>query len=514
MSAQISASDAVSNGPVKPGSDTRPAEKGIFQQEGEYWTIAYGGKFLRLKHSKGLSYLAFLLRHPRIEFHVLDLGEGTGDLAQAGPTAGSLAMTPEQLEASGIHVGDLGDAGEMLDEQAKKSSKARLMELREELEEAKEIGNAERAAHIQEEIDTLARELSRAVGLGGRNRRAASAAERARQRAKKAIKTAIDRITKADSKLGTTLARCIRTGIYCSYAPDSELPLDWQFGSAPSTIVQPAPAAPQSAIEKPGDRDLPVELLGPLVATQTRTSFAGRQAEFTHLRELVHYALDGLGSIVLVGGGPGVGKTRLALEAAHYASGCGFGFLTGHCYEREVLRPYLPFEQILEIALRETPGVEGFRAAIAENAAELAQIAPRLRRLFPDLPAPVELPPQETRRYLFQVVSDTFIRVARRTPLFLLLDDLHWADEPSLALLIHLANRVPQLPLVIVVTYRDSESDSTPALARTLEELYRTGVKPLRLQGLAEREVAAMLRDLSRREPPEQFVRLVFEETQ
>jgi len=360
----------------------------------------------------------------------------------------------------------------------------------------------------------IAAELLRAVGLGGRNRRAASAAERARQRAKKAIKTAIDRITKADRDLGTILARCIRTGIYCSYTPDHNFAVEWQFGPPTNRVSELPRSAARLVIENPTEIGAAAERLSPLVAIHPRTLFAGREAEVTHLRELVHYALDGLGSIVLLSGGPGVGKTRLAVEASHYASGCGFGFLMGHCYEREILRPYLPFEQILEMALHETPGVEEFRAAMADNAAELVQIAPRLRRLFPDVPAPTELPPQETRRYLFQAVSDTLTRVVRRMPLFLLLDDLHWADEPSLALLIHLANRVPQLPLVIVATFRDAELDITPPLRRTLEELYRTGVKPLRLQGLAEREVALILRDLSRREPSEQFVKLVFEETQ
>src|SRR6202035_3521946 len=94
---------------------------------------------------------------------------------RGGRTAGSSTMNPQELEASGIHLGRLGDAGEMLDEQAKRSYKARLVELREELEEIKGLGNSERADRIEEEIATLAAELSRAVGLGGRNRRAASA---------------------------------------------------------------------------------------------------------------------------------------------------------------------------------------------------------------------------------------------------------------------------------------------------------------------------------------------------
>jgi hypothetical protein len=172
----------------------RSAVKGIFSKEGDFWTVGYGEKVFRLKDSTGFAYIAYLLRYPGTEFHVLDLGShGT-----SGPGASdekaylSSAASPEELEASGIHVGNLGDAGEILDDQAKAAYKARLRELGEELEDAKEFGNIERAVKAEEEIDALSAELSRGVGLGGRRRRAGSATERARQRAKKGIKTAIE----------------------------------------------------------------------------------------------------------------------------------------------------------------------------------------------------------------------------------------------------------------------------------------------------------------------------------
>jgi hypothetical protein len=179
-------------------ADAGSVERGLFRQEGDYWTVGYGERVFRLKDCLGLSFISYLLHHPGTEFHVLDLGERAPDreLArdQAKQSSGSLPMNPEELEASGIHVGGLGDAGELLDEQAKAAYKARLGELREELEEAKEFGQVERAARAEEEIGALGAELSRGIGLGGRHRRAASATERARQRAKKNIKTAIGRI--------------------------------------------------------------------------------------------------------------------------------------------------------------------------------------------------------------------------------------------------------------------------------------------------------------------------------
>src|SRR5216683_4988865 len=181
-----------STGVGEAGPSVRAVQKGVFRKEGEYWTVGDGRKSFRLKDSKGLGYLAHLLRHPGAEFHVLDLAGGIAgqrDDDEAGQSEQGLPRGDEDLEKAGIHVTTLGDAGEMLDEQAKVAYRRRLSELGEELEEAKEVGNVERAEQAEEEIDALTRELSRAVGLGGRNRRAASASERARQSITKTIKS-------------------------------------------------------------------------------------------------------------------------------------------------------------------------------------------------------------------------------------------------------------------------------------------------------------------------------------
>jgi len=174
----------------------------IFCKEGEYWAIGYGRKYFRLKDTKGLGYLAHLLHHPGVEFHVLDLAGGIASQREKGSqSTHGLPRGAEDLEKAGIHIGSLGDAGEMLDEQAKIAYRRRLSELREELEEAKQVGNIERAESAEQEIDALTSELSRAVGLGGRNRRAASASERARQSIGKTIKSVLERIAQSDAAL-------------------------------------------------------------------------------------------------------------------------------------------------------------------------------------------------------------------------------------------------------------------------------------------------------------------------
>jgi hypothetical protein len=157
-----------------------------------------------------------------------------------------------------------------------------------------------------------------------------------------------------------------------------------------------------------------------------------------------------------------MGKSRLAMEMAEYASRIGFKCLVGHCYERDEPCPYLPFVEIIESGLAQAAGLDDFRRRLGDNAGELAQRAPSFRRVFPDIPQPLELPPSQKRRYLFQNVFEALGRPARTRSYLYILEDLHWADESTLALLIDLAHRVAQLPVVIIGTYREGYAELGP----------------------------------------------------
>lgn len=172
--------------------------------EGEFWTLtAPGADALRLKDSLGLRYLAKLVAEPGREIHVLELvGGGAGaDVDRA--------------------VADAGDAGELLDDEARAQYRGRLEDLREAVAEAESFGDAARAARARAEIETLAAELSRAVGLGGRARRAGGAAERARSAVQRRIKNALQRIGEADAGLERRLSKAVRTGNYCVFRPEA-----------------------------------------------------------------------------------------------------------------------------------------------------------------------------------------------------------------------------------------------------------------------------------------------------
>jgi hypothetical protein len=246
------------------------------------------------------------------------------------------------------------------------------------------------------------------VGLGGRNRRAASASERARQSITKTIKAVVERIVQSDAALGDIFSRCVKTGTFCSYQPQPDFPIAWEFAATDSdTTIEPTDQPPSSSDDPaPARTDhrqaAPVVLDVSPFSLAERSAFVGRETEGSTIRAVIDRARTGHGSVVMLWDGPGVGKTRLAMETAEYASGVGFRCSVGHCYEREEPFPYLPFAEIIEGNLAQAASLDDYRRRIGDNAAELAQIAPSLRRVFPDLPQPLELPPAQQRRFFFR----------------------------------------------------------------------------------------------------------------
>jgi hypothetical protein len=197
--------------PVRPGPDLS-----VFRRDGEYWTLRFDGAAFRLRDAKGMGYLARLLAQPGRELHALDLAQGTA------PASG-------QRSEAELTTSALDDAGPRLDATAKAAYRERLQELEAGLREAEEWNDSERAARIREEREFIAHELAGAVGLGGRDRKAAAAAERARISVTRAIRGALERIEAQSPDLGRHFAATIRTGTYCSYTPDPRLPITWQL---------------------------------------------------------------------------------------------------------------------------------------------------------------------------------------------------------------------------------------------------------------------------------------------
>ena len=161
--------------------------------------MEFEGLPVRLHDAKGLRYLARLFAEPGRELHVLDL--------VASEREGAMGTSSER--DGGLTVSSSMDAGVMLDAQAKAAYRRRLAEIEDDIEEAQLLGDGERAAQAEAERIVLARELSRAVGLGGRDRRAGSSSERARASVTRALRQAMVRITEHHPQLGEHLRRAV-----------------------------------------------------------------------------------------------------------------------------------------------------------------------------------------------------------------------------------------------------------------------------------------------------------------
>jgi tetratricopeptide (TPR) repeat protein len=200
----------------EPSDDDRAfARNGVnvFRRAGEYWDITFGGTSIRLRDTKGLDYIAYLLARPAQDVHVADLttlgvATGNGHTAPAGSS-------------------EERDLGAVLDPRAVSEYRARLAEVREELEEATAAADTGRAARARHEIETITHALSAAFGLGGRSRRAGAPTERIRKAVTNQIRRTVDRIERRHQALGRHLANSLRTGVVCAYRP--EHPIDWRI---------------------------------------------------------------------------------------------------------------------------------------------------------------------------------------------------------------------------------------------------------------------------------------------
>jgi non-specific serine/threonine protein kinase len=201
----------------------RPLEESVFVRQGDYWRIHYQGQAAILKGTRGLDCLGYLLRHPGRDIHVIELLATPIDIPALGLLGGFW-----EVGGHAVTVG-LQDAGPILDLQAKAEYKRRIDGLRKDLEEAEWSNDSYRAASARSEMDAIAEQLAAAVGLGGRDRRSSSEAERARSAVTKRIKEAIRRIGKFIPPLGRHLAVRIKTGYFCSYNPHADRPVAWKF---------------------------------------------------------------------------------------------------------------------------------------------------------------------------------------------------------------------------------------------------------------------------------------------
>jgi tetratricopeptide (TPR) repeat protein len=262
--------------------------------------------------------------------------------------------------------------------------------------------------------------------------------------------------------------------------------------------------------EEPGKEDAQEEKSGPLY----RQVFVGREIELNQLKTAFDNAISGDGSLSMVVGEPGIGKTSLCEQLATYVTMRGGLTLVGHCYEEGSLSlPYLAFVEAMRTYVLDRDIID-LRNELGSGASEVARIVSEVRDKLQIEPRPAT-DPDEDRYRLFQAVSEFLSNAANIQPLLIVLEDLHDSDKGTLDLLTHITRRMDKHRLLILGTYRDIEVDRAHPLTNALAELRRvSSYSRILLRGLTVDEVHRMLSGLSGRDVPWQMAEVVHHQTE
>lgn len=217
----------------------------------------------------------------------------------------------------------------------------------------------------------------------------------------------------------------------------------------------------------------------------------GRDAALSAVHHTLERARAAHGSTLLVSGEAGIGKSRLVRDMVERARAFGFVTLQGACFEADRTHPYAPLLDLVRVlAATASPALAAHYLAPA--AGELVTLFPELRSVFPDTPPRHTGDPEEDRRRLFHSFAEAVRAVSRVQPLLLVIEDVHWSDDATLDLVLHLARRISAEPIALTLTFRSDEIG--PRLARLLADFDRARcAAEIGLRPLGVSEVSAML---------------------
>jgi predicted ATPase len=231
------------------------------------------------------------------------------------------------------------------------------------------------------------------------------------------------------------------------------------------------------------------------------------------LRLALEDTIWGRGRLIMLVGKEGIGKTRLAHEFATYARLRDVQVLSGHCYEGGGAPPYWPWIQALRTYVDDREPA-ALRTEMGAGSADIARVIDAVRQRLPDVPMPPQLGPEQARFQFFDSLTTFLQHAAAHQPIVLLLDDLHWADTPSLLLLQFLTRALDAMRVLVVGACREADVASQLPLAELLAELARQPLaRRLALGALAEHEVGHFLELTTGLKPTAAVVAAVYQET-
>ncbi|MBA2633727.1 MAG: AAA family ATPase [Chloroflexi bacterium] len=223
------------------------------------------------------------------------------------------------------------------------------------------------------------------------------------------------------------------------------------------------------------------------------TPFVGRDRELEELHRGLRDTVAGRGSLVLIGGEPGIGKSRLADQLVSRARDEDLRVLIGRCWDGAGAPAYWPWVQALRMLVRGL-GDDELRRLLGTGAGDVAQIVPELRERLPELPAAAAIESESARFQLFDSTAAFLRRAGEAGPLVIVIDDLHAADTPSMLLLRFLGSQLNDAALMVVCTYRDAELTVDAPLTHAVDEIARQPTtRMLILSGLDEAPVARFI---------------------
>jgi len=242
--------------------------------------------------------------------------------------------------------------------------------------------------------------------------------------------------------------------------------------------------------------------------------FVGREREVERGRALVDEAFSGRPRVMLLVGEPGIGKTRIAEELTTYARMRGAQVYWGRCHEGDGAPPFWPWVQIVR-AYAQAHSPDQLKRDFGLGAPAIAGLVSEVRQVLPDLPEAPPADPEQARFRLFDAMVSFLRTAAERAPVVLVLDDLHWADRPSLVLCEFLARELGPSRLLVVATYRDVELRRQHPLSETLAELTRLQVgERVLLRGISQVEVGRFIEQSANLVPRESLVEAIHRETE